>query len=91
MTLFYGYCLTLGPDPSWTPKVLLSSPMEAWGYCALHHGRFPEIIITDENHCCVIHVKAHIAYLASPGDMVKCFDLQHKTVLDDIPVAEIPP
>lgn len=90
MTLYYGYCLTPGPDARWAPKVSLRSAQEAFDYCQLHHALFPEIIITDEHDACMMRVKDHICYVVYPDNIAKRLDLQHMAILDDIGVWDIP-
>lgn len=85
--MFYGYCLT--PHGTWTPKVKLDLADDCYGYCNLQHNLFSEIMITDEDDYCVMHVKDHILYVPYPDGTFHRFNLDTMEVMAEIPISEI--
>jgi hypothetical protein len=73
--MYHGYCfVTIGGH--YTPKVRLETPEECFGYCTLQSQLFPEIRITDEDDCCVMHMRNHILKVPFPDNTFRWFHLR---------------
>jgi hypothetical protein len=64
--MFLAYCLN-PVNQRWTPAIHLKEAAHCFRYCFLHYVWSPEIRITDEEDCIVLHVENGILKIPQPN------------------------
>jgi hypothetical protein len=72
--MYYGYCF-VAIGGAYTPKVRLETPEQCFEYCKLQSQLFPEIMITDKDDFCIMHVRNHVLKVPFPDNAFRWFHL----------------